>query len=211
MKQFFFPVFLASVLLASTFYAQGLESPIKVYPQRLETPVKVVRPDLSGTWNLNYGKSELKDIGSKALADEARLILTVDQKTPIINVKVMVRHQARSVTGPEFNIYTDGRASEIPTGRTASSGIAEWNDSKLVLTVFASPKDGNTLFVEVGLSADRNTLIFTLIRKLTRTGLDGKSLTIVDHTRDITMIYDRIVDIPAGSIKIPLPEENKQR
>jgi hypothetical protein len=194
------------VLCSMNAYSQGLETPIRVYSQRLETPIKIVHPDFSGTWNLNFLKSELKDMASKGLSDE-QMILTVDQKLPVISVQVTVRHQGKSGTGREFKIYTDGRASEVPAAHTASGGIAEWSGNKLVITVVASPKDRNVLVVEVELSADGITMISTLKRALTRTGPDGTSITVVDNTRTMTMIYDRIVDVPARSNKTPRPEE----
>lgn len=195
MRKFFFPIFLVPVLFASTIYSQGLRNEIKVY-----------RPDFSGTWNLNFVKSALEDIESQGLSDE-QLILTIDQKLPVISVKITALLPARSEPGPEFAIYIDGRVSSIPTAHAASSATAEWNGGKLIMTVVPSPKDGNSVVVEAELSADRNTLILTLIRKLKRTGPDGKSIIVVGYPRDITMIYDRITGIPARSNKTPLPEE----
>ena len=187
-------------------YSQGLESPIRVYPQRLETPVKIAHPDLSGTWSLNFVKSEFQEAASRDLSDES-LILTIVQTLPVISVKVTIRHLTRSETIAAFNIYTDGRASEIPTAHTGSSGTAEWNGNKLVLTVFGSPKERDPLIVEAELSADGNKLVSTLKGTTTRTAPDGRNTPVVDNTKILTMIYDRVTDTPARPNKTSLPEE----
>jgi hypothetical protein len=206
MRKFFFPVFLVTVLIASTVYSQGLESPIRVYSQRLETPIKIVHPDLSGTWSLNFGKSEFKDAASKDISDES-LTLTLDQKLSVISVKITVRQLTKSETIADFNIYTDGRASEIPIAHTGSSGTAEWNGNKLMLTVFGSPKERDALIVEVELSADGNTLTSTLKGTTTGTAADGRTIRVIDNTKTLTMIYDRVTGTPARLNKTPLPEE----
>jgi hypothetical protein len=61
--------------------------------------------------------------------------------------------------------------------------------------------------VDLELPADGNTLISTLKGTLPKNGPDGKNLIVVDNTRTQTIVYDRIVDVPARSNKTQLPEE----
>jgi hypothetical protein len=208
-RKFFFPVFLVSIaLFASTVYSQGLESPIRVYSPRLETPIKIMHPDFSGTWKLNFLRSGFTDAMAKDVSDSS-LIVLIDQKLPVIYITLVARHLAETEKIAEFYLYTDGRASEFPRTFSSSSVAAEWNGESLVVMNFTSARGVRTVLNvgELKLSVDGNTLTFTEKRTQAALRTDGRSRGIVEDIKTASAIFDRIVDIPARSNKIPLPEE----
>lgn len=187
-------VFCFSMVLCSVnAYSQRLESPIRVYPQRLETPVKIAHPDLSGTWKLNFLKSGFEDATAKEISDNA-LIVVIEQKLPVISIRVLSRHLAESEVIAEFYLYTDGRASEFPRASSSSDIAAEWSGEKLVITNFTTSRGVRRVLNvgEVKLSVDGNTLTFTDKRTQTVLGTDGRSTGVVEDMRSISAFFDRV-------------------
>jgi hypothetical protein len=198
MRKLFLPGFILCILLfATNACSQGLRNEIKVY-----------HPDFSGTWKLDPLKSRLKNTTVKEDSDYG-LVVAVDQKLPVISVRVMFTHLAESETVVEFNLYTDGRASDFPGLSNPRDETVEWKDNNLVLTNFSSGKGRKTILsvLEIALSADGKALICT--QKSTKKGIgtDGESITIVDDTETEYVVFDRVPDIPARSNRTPLPEE----
>jgi hypothetical protein len=177
--------------------AQGLRNEIKVY-----------HPDFSGTWKVDVVKSGFMDGTAEEISDIS-LTVVVDQKLPVISIKVVLRHLAESGTLEEFNIYTDGRITDYP-GSSTQKQSAEWKDNKLIFSSFSYARGHQTLMgvVEFELSGDGNTLFCTQKGTKAGPGPNGETIAVVDNTKIKTLFLERIAASPPKPVsKFDLGEE----
>ncbi len=112
------------------------------------------RPDFSGTWQLNRGKSSEQYSRNTAFPD---FLIVIEQKLPSVRFKEIVTVVGKERQS-EFTLFTDGRGDSyagelLPLGRSKTS----WQDDALLATV-NDKSTGQTGFIKVDMSADRNAL-----------------------------------------------------
>jgi hypothetical protein len=187
-------------------YSQRLESPIRVYPQRLETPVKIAHPDFSGTWKYNPVKPGVSEPNS---APDNSLLVIIEQRLPVLFVTVVVKEDDKDMPLGTITLYTDGRGDEFSGLFDSNNSTTQWQGNKLVITFFSSSKGFNEVrdVTEMELSSDGNILTGTRRGTKIGQGPNGKSVRIVDNTKNETAFFNRVSDTGAKSDKIPLPAE----
>ena len=190
MKKLFLPSFLTLlVLFGGTAFSQGLQNEIRV-----------VRPNFSGAWKMNFALSHFKDVVLYEVSDHS-IIVIIDQKLPVISVKVVMRYLEKTKDISEYQLYTDGRESAPPAVFNSGGAMAEWKGNKLVVTSYNSWNGRKSIrYVgELELSADGNTLTCTRMGTKPEIGPDGVETMVVDGTDAGSAVFERIADFPLKS------------
>ena len=121
------------------------------------------QPDLSGTWKLNEGKSDLGQFGGRGIATK----IVAEQKADAITLTKTSSMQGQENTTTETLLFS-GKESELTMGNNAKKkSILKWS------------ADGNTMIVTYDLSVSFNGQSFD-IKGVENWSLsaDGKNLTI---------------------------------
>jgi hypothetical protein len=178
-----------------------------VFAQRLDTQIRIYRPDYSGTWKLNSGKSRGLE---KNDAKEPKLshIWVIEQKLPAIGITVK---QQRGIEadenffGGKLTLWTDGRGDEYIEGVEAFPSVSEWKNNKLTVTHYSpGGNTGNvsapkqiTSIQEYDLSADGKTLTITVKQTSVRYIPDDKKQNFkeeryFDDAETRILVFDKI-------------------
>jgi hypothetical protein len=185
--------------------SQRLENPLTVNgpvarpegPARLETRIQIVRPDLSGKWNLNKTRSSWSRESAPERLKDVSWIMVIEQKLPAISITVKAQRGVadnENFFGGRFTLYSDGRGDEYPVDGSIEISTTKWVGDKLVTTHYDS--DGSRMDVrsikEFELSPDGKTLTHT--EKYMNAVLNEKHevVTVVNDKRTVRMVYDRV-------------------
>jgi hypothetical protein len=148
-------------LLAITFIVFSVIG--NTFSQRLENEIKVQRPDFSGKWHINFGKSRFSNKKSP-VESNLNSIVTIEQHLPALHVTMRSQvgsGEAENFFGGRFTLYTDGRGDNYIAGTIAEdSSTTRWEDDKLIVT-FRNRDKQVVSQQEYELSSDRQTLFIT--------------------------------------------------
>lgn len=191
-------------VFVSNIYSQRLETPIKVdktvrveSPGRLETPIEVVRPELSGKWNLSKTRSTWSRESTPERLEGLSWIMVIEQKLPAISITVRSQRglaDNENFFGGRFTLYSDGRGDEYPVDGSIDVSTTHWRGNKLIVTHYDSVGAERQIrsIKEFELSADGMTLIQT--EKYTDTRLNEKNevVRVVNNKRTVRLVFDRV-------------------
>ena len=191
-------------LFASNGYSQRLENPIKVdkparleSPVRLETPIEVVRPDLSGKWNLSKTRSTWSPESTPERLEGLSWIMVIEQNLPAISITVRSQRglaDNENFFGGRFTLYSDGRGDEYSVDGSIDVSTTQWRGNKLVVTHYGSGRSEGRIrsIKEFELSADSATL--TQTEKYMDTVLNEKNeaVRVVNDRRTVRMVFERV-------------------
>jgi hypothetical protein len=169
------------------------------------------RPDLSGTWVFDAGKSKFGNSSAKLMYDSLTLIIAHHEPKVEITRKLVLKGQERT---EQLTYYSDGRGEkntlpehQITTQPKPSKSArmnpevvesqTAWNGRKLVTRSFHKfSEHGETLEAETidkwELSPDGNTLTQVTSFRPPRPSVFSRAIVVAGDVSDIKKVYKRV-------------------
>jgi hypothetical protein len=159
-------------------------------------PVQQARPDLSGTWELDRSKSDLK--GYDRDLREGGITLVVAHHEPQMKVTRKFRSEGKDQT-QKLLYYTDSRGEENPVlmGKGTVKSKTIWDGHRIVTkSIYRKPTSRGIMSIETlikwELSSDGSALIQTLTHNLPWFNPSGAVYPILGYPNVEKRVFKRV-------------------